>query len=410
MKFTFSFTLSLFMALQAHAADWPTFGGPFRTHTSEEQTFRVDWESDEPEVLWKLDIGLGYSSVIEYKGRAYCQGYENGKNTLLCVDAEKGDVIWKHQYPCKKAPDYFQGGSRSTPTAYDGKIFLQSHEGDLYSLDAVTGKILWSLNIVEKLSGKRPQWGFAGAPLVVDGKVIIQTGATEGALVALNATNGELLWKSGSDDAGYASPFIRKSDPNQVVVFNQFGLVLYELETGMELKKYQHKTRYGINAAQPLEYKNFFLLSSAYGKGAALVDTNQPTLQSVWESDAISCQMASLVRKGDFAYGIHGQAGARSSQSTLFCLDILSGVKKWEQKGFGVGTLILIDQHLVILSDEGALSIVEAREDKFTEIESFQVLSGKNNWTPLTYSNGRMHARGSQGRWVCLSMGKTKSG
>ncbi|MDG1139179.1 MAG: PQQ-binding-like beta-propeller repeat protein [Opitutales bacterium] len=396
----------LLMVSQISADDWPTFGGQLRSHISGEESLRIEWATQEPDVLWKQDIGLGYSSVIEYKGRAYCQGYNNGKNTLLCVDAEKGDIIWQHQYPCKKAPDYFQGGSRSTPTAFNDKIFLQSHEGDLYSLDAVTGKIMWSFNIVKKLGGERPQWGFAGAPLVVDDKVILQTGASSGSLVALNPLNGEVIWRSGSDKAGYSSPFIRRSNPNQIVVFNQFGLVLHELGNGAELKRYQHKTRYGINAAQPLEYKDYFLISSAYGKGAALVNSSKTGMQSVWESDAISCQMASLVRKGNYAYGIHGQAGARSKQATLFCVDIASGEKVWEHKGFGVGTLILVDQHLVILSDDGALTIAEAREDKFEEIESFQILSGKNNWTPLTYSQGRMHARGSQGRWVCLSMGK----
>lgn len=402
----FLLLVSLIIVSHVSADDWPTFGGQLRSHTSEEESLRIEWENHEPDILWKQDIGLGYSSVIEYKGRAYCQGYNNGKNTLRCVDVQKGNIIWQHQYPCKKAPDYFQGGSRSTPTAHNGKIFLQSHEGDLYSLDAATGKILWSFNIVRKLGGKRPQWGFAGAPLVVDNKLILQTGSSTGSLVALNPSNGEVIWKSGSDEAGYASPFIRRSNQNQIVVFNQFGLVLHELANGTELKRYQHKTRYGINAAQPLEYKDFFLISSAYGKGAALVDSSKTSMQSVWESDAISCQMASLVRRGDYAFGIHGQAGARSKQATLFCVDIASGRKEWEEKGFGVGTLILVDQHLVILSDSGALTIAEAREDKFEEIESFQVLSGKNNWTPLTYSKGRMHARGSQGSWVCLAMGK----
>ena len=43
---------------------------------------------------------------------------------------------------------------------------------------------------------------------------------------------------------------------------------------------------------------------------------------------------------------------------------------------------------------------------QFVELARFQVLSGKNNWTPPTYANGRMHCRSSSGRWVCLAMGK----
>ena len=129
-------------------------------------------------------------------------------------------------------------------------------------------------------------------------------------------------------------------------------------------------------------------------------------MSSQWESDSISSQMASLVRQGKYAFGIHGQAGTRARQATLFCLEIETGKKKWERKGFGVGTLILVDQTLVILSDEGALTLANATHEKFEEFESFQVLPGKLNWTPPTYANGRMHCRGSQGRWVCLAMGK----
>ncbi len=386
--------------------DWPSYGGPLGNHASKEKSLRVDWNGEEPEILWKKNIGLGFSSVIEHQGRALCQGYAEGKNTLYCLDAKTGNVLWDLRYPCTKAPDYFQGGSRSTPTAFEDKIFLQSHEGDLYALDLESGKILWSLNIVKDLEGERPQWGFAGSPLMADGKLILQTGGNQGSLTALDPENGKPLWRSGAYDAGYASPSRCPSKPEEIAVFNQFGLSIHRLQDGRELGKYQHKTRYGINAAQPLRHENSFLISSAYGKGAALVRVDGGQMRAVWESDSISCQMASLVRKGEFAFGIHGQAGPRSRYATLFCVEISTGKKRWEEKGYGVGSLILIDEFLVVLSDEGTLAIVEASEKGFNQLESFQVLRGKTNWTPPTYANGRMHCRGSEGQWVCLAMGK----
>ena len=158
------------------AKDWPTFGGIFRNHSSNEEGLRTKWNGKEPDILWKIDIGLGYSSVVEHRGKAISQGYENGRNTLFCLDAEKGTVLWKHQYPCKKAPDYFQGGTRATPTVHEDKVYILSHEGDLYALDLENGKVEWSVNVVADLAGERPQWGFAGAPLVVDDKVIVQKG------------------------------------------------------------------------------------------------------------------------------------------------------------------------------------------------------------------------------------------
>jgi outer membrane protein assembly factor BamB len=106
----------------------------------------------------------------------------------------------------------------------------------------------------------------------------------------------------------------------------------------------------------------------------------------------------------NFAYGIHGQAGSRSDQSKLFCLDLRNGKEMWSQKGFGLGTVILVRDTLVIMSDEGVLSLVQANTNKFEELFQTQVLSGKSNWVPVTYINGRLHCRSAKGKWVCLDM------
>ena len=105
-----------------------------------------NWGDDEPVRLWALGRWFtGYSGVVEVNGKAYTQGYSNGKNTLFCVAAESGKILWTHQYPCEKEPKYFQGGSRSTPAISDEILYLNSHQGDFYALDAK----------MEKFSGPR---------------------------------------------------------------------------------------------------------------------------------------------------------------------------------------------------------------------------------------------------------------
>jgi outer membrane protein assembly factor BamB len=385
-------------------SEWPNYGGPDRNQVSNEKGLRLSWKNDEPQVIWELDVGLGYSSVVESGGFAYTQGNTNSRNTLYCVNSESGKIIWKHSYPCKKDPKYFDGGSRSTPTIANKMIFLCSHEGDLYALDAKTGSIKWTKNLLTDFDGKRPTWGFAGSPLFVNDKLILETGSSDGSLVCLNAESGDLIWKSGESEAGYASPMLYGEELDEVLVFNQFGLVLHNLKYGSIIRKYQHTTRYGINAAQPMVIGNKIFISSAYGKGASLVDFNRRKPISLWESDSFSCQMASLVKMDNFAYGIHGQAGSRSDQSKLFCLDLRSGKEMWSQKGFGLGTVVLVRDTLVIMSDEGVLSLVRANSSKYEELFQTQVLSGKSNWIPVTYVNGKLHCRSAKGKWVCLAM------
>ena len=395
-------TLSWYLS---YGADWPNYGGISRSHSSEEQTLRLDWGYDEPKVLWKLEVGLGYSSVVESSGLAYTQGYKDQKNTLYCVEVNTGNVRWKYSYKSNLGDKYFQGGSRSTPTIFNNKVYLQGHEGPLYCLDAETGQVIWYKHLVRDFAGRCPTWGYAAAPLVIEEKVIVQAGATNGSLLALDANTGKEVWRGGTAEAGYASPYIRKSGRNQVVVFNQSGLSIHNLTTGIEEISYRHKTRYEVNAAQPLDWGSRMLLASGYGKGAAMLDLSKSLPKVVWESDGVACQMASLVQHNDYAYGIHGQTGANAKRATLFCLDLKSGRKVWEEKGFGVGTLILIDETLAVLSDRGELGLVPASPKGFKELARFQILGGKNNWTPPAYANGRMHCRSSSGRWVCLSMG-----
>lgn len=393
----------IFLSLNSLLAnEWPNFGGPARNQFSDEGGLKTVWGDEDPKRLWKMNVGIGYSSIIESEGFAYTQGNADGRNTLYCVESATGKVIWRHKYPCAKAPKFFDGGSRSTPTIANGILYLCSHEGDFYALDAKKGSILWTQNLIEDLNGKRPTWGYAGSPLVVKGKIIFETGSENGSLVCLDAKNGELLWKSGESEAGYASPMLNSS--GDIVVFNEFGIITHDLLTGKIQKKYQHKTRYGINAAQPMLFGEKIFISSAYGKGAALIDFQKKVPSSVWESESYSCQMASLVRRGQYCYGIHGQAGARSEQSKLFCMDLINGREKWSQKGFGLGTILLVKETLVILSDRGELCLAVADPSAFKELARFQVVSGKNNWTPPTYMNGRLHCRNSKGDWVCLEM------
>ena len=83
-----------------------------------------------------------------------------------------------------------------------------------------------------------------------EGRVIVQTGSVNGSLLALTADTGEEVWRGGSAEAGYASPYLRKTNPKEIVVFNQDGLSIHDQMTGQE--KFLTNTGLGTtNAAQP---------------------------------------------------------------------------------------------------------------------------------------------------------------
>jgi len=403
--FKFQYFLPFFCyTMVVFSADWPKFGGSNGTFFSEEKGLRSFWGNEEPEILWKLDAGFGYSSIIESDGKAFTKGYNEGKINLICVDVSIGKIIWKKAFPCPRGDNYFKGGSRSTPVIDGDNLFVLLHNGDFYCLDSQSGKILWNVNVVEDLGGTRPTWGFAASPMILGKKVILPIGGEKGGIIALDREQGEVLWRAGKYGASYSTPFKSKKE-DHIIIFHDSGLSIHDVGDGRELFTYPHKTRYGINASQPLEFGKNIFISSAYGKGSALIDFSGKIPKTIWKTDKISAQMSSSILKEDHIYGIHGQAGGHSKFSTIFCLNANSGRIAWQKKGYGLGSLIMVRETIIFLSESGEIALIRATPDKFEELASFQLLSGKDNWIPPSYANGRLHCRSSDGNWICVKMG-----
>ena len=206
--FNFQYLLPFFCYTSlVFSADWPKFGGSNGNFFSEENGLRSFWGKEEPKILWKLDAGFGYSSIIESDGKAFTKGYSEGKINLFCVDVSIGKIIWKKAFPCPRGDDYFKGGSRSTPVIDGDNLFVLLHNGDFYCLESQSGKILWNLNVVEDFGGTRPTWGFAASPMILGKKIILAIGGDKGGIIALNRKQGAVLWRAGKYGASYSTPF-----------------------------------------------------------------------------------------------------------------------------------------------------------------------------------------------------------
>ena len=64
--------------------------------------------------------------------------------------------------------------------------------------------------MVKDLGGKVPGWGYTESVLVDEGRVICTPGGSGGALTALDAKTGKVLWRSKefTDPAQYSSPIV----------------------------------------------------------------------------------------------------------------------------------------------------------------------------------------------------------
>ena len=131
------------------AADWPIYRGVNHDGISSETDWKSDWPESGPKVLWRGTVGTGYSSIVISEGRAYTMGNQGDAkdpdkgpetDTVYCLDAVKGEVLWKHSYPCALQPLYYEGGALSTPSVDGGVVYTLSKMGDLFCFDAVNGR------------------------------------------------------------------------------------------------------------------------------------------------------------------------------------------------------------------------------------------------------------------------------
>jgi outer membrane protein assembly factor BamB len=125
----------------AQAADWPCWRGPERNGRSAEKGLAWDSGTNGLPVLWRAEVGKGFSGFAVADGRAVTMGNTDGTDTVWCFDAASGAVLWKHRYPCELQPLSYEGGPGSTPAIAAGRVYTFSKSGDLFCLDAATGRV-----------------------------------------------------------------------------------------------------------------------------------------------------------------------------------------------------------------------------------------------------------------------------
>ena len=382
------------------AGDWPQWRGPNRDGISTESNWSATWPATGPKQLWKLNVGLGCSAVSVSHGRAYTQGNQSETDTVYCLDATTGKSVWQYSYACPLAPKYWDGGTLATPTVDGDRVYTVSKVGHLFCLQAETGKVLWQKQLATDFGGNMPTWGYAGSPLVIDQWLLLSTGATNGALVALDKLTGAIAWKTGSDPAGYSTPtlFTFQSQPC-LAVFNGFGLVVHALTDGKEIARFEWKTKYAVNATTPIVAGDKIFISSGYNTGGALLQLAAGRLTELWQNKAMRNQFNSCVLWQDHLYGF--------DESTLTCLDFATGTVQWKQEGLGKGSLMLAGDNLIIQSETGDLVVAPPSPAGFKELTRAKVLSGKC-WVVPVLANGRLYVRNNAGDLVCLDVANPK--
>ena len=394
-----SLALLLIFAPHTRSDDWPRWRGPNLNGISNEKGWTTSWPKEGPRQLWKAEVGIGFSAVTVADGRVFTLGNENETDSVFCFDEKSGKQLWKASYPCPLDPKYYEGGPGSSPTIDGSRVFTLSKRGQLFCFDAASGKVIWQKGLMEELGAQKPEWGFAGSPLV-QGNLLILNLAEAG--TAVDKNSGKVVWTSGKDMAGYATPIPYASGSQRLAaIFSSKALIGVSIKDGAEQWRYPWVERWRINAADPILVDNRFFVST-FDKGCALLrlsDGGTPAV--VWENKDMGNHFNSCVLLNGHLYGVNGNTD--KAEKDFRCLSAKDGTLKWSHKGLCLGSVRAADNKLIILSERGELVIAEANAQAFKELTRAQVIGGKC-WTVPVLANGRIYCRNAHGTLVCLDV------
>lgn len=373
----------------AFGADWPNWRGPDHNGISKETGWDPATLKDGAKILWKASVGTGFSAVSVAKGKAYTMGNIDATDYVYCFDALTGKEIWTHKYSEKLRPKLYEGGPNATVTVDGGKVYTISKSGKIFCLNADTGKEIWK----KSLTAEMPKWGYSGSALIVDDMVIFNAGSLG---IAYKKATGKVVWKSGEEATGYSTPVAYTLDDKEcVAIFTTKLLVGVEIATGKKQWEFEWKTKYGINASDPIIDGDKVFITSGYNQGCALVKIDGGKAESVWVNHNMHSQLSGPVLLDGYVYGI--------DDKQLACVEMKSGDLKWTSEVSAKGSLMAADGKLIILSEKGKLIIAEASPESFKEIASAKILKGKC-WTMPVLANGKIYARNADGDMVCVDM------
>lgn len=376
------------------AADWPGWRGPERSGLSRETGLYWQWGTNSLPVMWRASVGKGFSSFAIADGRAVTMGHADGADTVWCFDAEKGDVLWKHSYPCDPQPLSYEGGPSSTPALAGGRVYTFSKSGDLFCLNAKDGQVVWQkkFDLWPWREGDwKNTWRYAGSPLIIGDRLYMSLGQ---AGAAFRTSDGSIVWQSPAGHPGYASPVpFRAGASASLAFFSGHAAIGVDAVSGKRLWEVPWHTEWDMNAADPILQDGKLFVSSGNNAGCALYDLSVNPPGELWRNKNLKTPMNSAVLCQGCLYGFN--------DSELVCVAWATGEQMWSERSIRRGSLVVADGHLVTLSENGQLTVAPASPKAFAPILKAHVLAGRC-WTAPALSQGLLYVRNAQGEAICL--------
>ena len=443
---------------RGQAADWPHFLGPTSDGISTETGLLSAWPSSGPKVLWKKQIGTGYSAPAIRDGRLVLFHRVKNEEIVQAFEVKTAKPLWQHSYPTRyRDPFGYNNGPRCSPILTEKHCFTYGAEGVLHCLDVKTGKPVWQRKTSEEFQIPEAFFGVGASPVLEGDLLIVMVGGQPNStMVAFNKDTGKTVWESVGQKtwegkpaigwpgeplvrwnsfeklASYATPTLATVNGKRMLFsLTRQGLVGMNPKDGSVLfsRWFRSRVNESVNAANPVVSGNRVFCSGAYyGVGSFLLEVggDGKSFTEVWSTN----QRRKTNRRAEAALEIHWTTpilhdghlyafSGRNEPDSLFrCVELATGEVKWSREErwrayttkqpnvYGRGSAVLAEGKLFVLGEGGLLGLFEANPAKPVELGRHQVPELKYPcWAAPILSDKRLYVR-SEDYLICFDIAK----
>lgn len=377
------------------ALDWPCFGGPSADFSLPDPGLATSWPRGGPRRIWRRQLGPGYSGIVTGGGQLFTMYRDGVEEVVVCLDAATGETRWEHRYagpPARGHDSTYGDGPNGTPLLAGGRLYTIGIAGTMHCLDAATGELLWSRDLWTELGGTVLELGYSSSPAAYEDKVIVLVGGQDRGVVALDQQDGSVVWAATSFENSYSTPLLaRFHGRDQLIAFMATEVVGVDPRDGVLLWRYPIRNHYPQNICLPLRLGDDLLFVStleAGSRGLRLRAEGPPRVEEAWSTTRLQCFYSATVRLHDRVYGVSGyQASPR-----MTALDARTGELLWRKRGFAVGHLLAVGDRLLLLDEDGKLTLASPGEDGLVVHAEAQLLAAPAR-TPPTLVGRVLYAR-----------------
>ena len=396
------FVLTLFTGagVQPPTTDsWLQWGGPARDFSVRSPPLAARWPRSGPPVIWRRTLGEGHSTIVGDGRRLFTMRRQGERESIVALDASSGATMWEHTYRplvYERLDLSYGRGPHSTPLVHGGRVYAIGTTGRLMCVDRERGTLIWSHELWRDFQGTFIGIGYSSSPIVYRDTLIVQVGGPQRSLMAFDLGTGAIRWQAHDFTNSSASPILANVDGReQLIAFMHNEIVGLDPASGALLWRHPVAATMGFhfNISTPVwGAGNLLFVSAAYGVGGRALSLGmregKAVVRELWQSERTRVHHENAIRIGEVIYVSTGHLGP----AFLSAIDVRTGRILWQDRSFSHATLVQAAGRVIVLDEDGTLALTTPTPAGLTVHSRVDILT-RPAWTAPTLISGVLYLR-----------------